>query len=207
MIDLDSNENWCLSGGADGADLQWGMTAGALGHGVIHFSFAGHRTQAPVSETVWLTKAQLAAADPQCHLANATLHRRFPAKLSFVTNLLRRDWYQVECAEACYGVSTFGLSPGATIAPGTVFTDAEVRGGTAWAISMFLDRHQRQACRCYLFDQILCHWFQWNGTGWECIYEPPQPSGIYAGIGARDLLPMGKLAIRVVMNYKHVRDK
>jgi hypothetical protein len=41
-----------MSGGADGADLQWGMCAGKAGHQVIHWSFDGHRSQAPYQEIV-----------------------------------------------------------------------------------------------------------------------------------------------------------
>jgi hypothetical protein len=205
LLDLDSNANWCLSGGADGSDLQFGMCAGARGDGVIHFSFRGHETSAPDAELVVLTQSQLQAADRSCRVANKSLRRKFPAKSLRVTNLLRRDWYQVETAQACYGVSVFDRPSGETIPLGTVF-HMRVKGGTAWAVQMFIDRHHGAACPCYVFDQVLCHWFQWVGEGWQCIYEPPKPSGIYAGIGIRDILPMGKLAIRVLMDYKRTTD-
>ena len=95
MINLDGKANWCLSGGAEGSDLRWGTVAKAIGHGVIHFSFAGHRTLAAADELVILTAAQLAEADQYCHRANQTLKRHFPAKSAHINNLLRRDWYQV----------------------------------------------------------------------------------------------------------------
>jgi len=44
----------CLSGGAPGADLEWGLCARAAGHTVIHWSFVGHRTKAPLGEHVIL---------------------------------------------------------------------------------------------------------------------------------------------------------
>jgi hypothetical protein len=122
-----------------------------------------------------------------------------------VTNLLRRDWYQVAGAESCYAVSTLKL-PGPTIPLGQIITGT-VQGGTAWAVQMFIDRHDGDACACYVFDQVLCHWFRWHGDGWECLYEPPMPSGVYAGVGSRDLLPIGKIAIRVAMNYRSIRDR
>ena len=206
LLDLDSNANWCLSGGADGADLQFGMCAGARGDGVIHFSFKGHETAAPEAEVVILTDLQLRAADSYCKAANKTLKRRFPAKSSKVNNLLRRDWYQVETAQSCYAVSTFEQPPALTIPLGTVLPNLRVKGGTAWGVQMFIDRHYGEACECFVFDQILCHWFRWIGSGWQCIYEPPKPEGIYAGIGARDMLPVGKLAIRVLMDYQKRSD-
>lgn len=205
LIDLDSNANWCLSGGADGADIQWGMVAGSVGHGVIHFSFKGHATMAPPSEVVTLTERQMMEADSHCRRANKTLRRRFPAKSVKVTNLLRRDWFQVETAQSCYGISTFERPLEPTIPVGTVLRDLRVKGGTAWAVQMFIDRHHG-ACPCFVFDQVSCDWFQWVGDGWQRIYEPPRPTGIYAGVGARDLLPMGKLAIRVLLDYKRLPD-
>jgi hypothetical protein len=198
---LDLNEHWCLSGGADGADLQWGMVAGSIGHRVVHFSFEGERTSAPETEVVRLTTAQLLTADAHCRKANRTLQRRFPTKSARTNNLLRRNWYQVQPSHACYAISTFDLVPGPTIPLGTVLRDLRVKGGTAWAVQMFIDKHGGAACPCYLFDQVLCHWFQWIGDGWQRIYQPPKPSGIYAGIGRRDLLAMGRLAIRVLMEY------
>jgi len=199
MLNSDTHTDWCLSGGADGADLWWGLAASGLDHGVIHFSFRGARTAASPEQLHILTEADLAAADPQCHQANRTLRRRFPAHSPYVTDLLRRDWYQVAIANSCYAVSTLGLPPGPTLPLNTVVT-GEVKGGTAWAVQMFIDRHEGAACACYLFDQVACHWFQWLDDGWTSIYEPPQPTGVYAGIGARELLPIGRTAIRVLMH-------
>ena len=200
-INLDAHTDWCLSGGAEGADLQWGMVAGHARHGVIHFSFAKHKTLAPSDEIVILTKQQLASADPFCKQANKTLKRRFPARSQLVTNLLRRDWFQVGVAESCYAVSTFEIPITTTMPLGTVIRDVQVKGGTAWAVTMFIDRFQGQGCPCYLFDQELGQWFRWVG-GWQCIYEPLKPSGIWAGIGARVLNKTGKLAIRVLMDHR-----
>ena len=80
MINLDDKANWCLSGGAIGSDLAWGVAAAAVGHGVIHFSFQGHQTLAPPEQVVRLTAEQLASADEPCRRANQTLRRRFPAR-------------------------------------------------------------------------------------------------------------------------------
>jgi len=205
MLNLDDNPNCCLSGGADGADLEWGMAADQLGHGVVHFSFAGHKTHAPAHQLVLLSNEQLTAADPYCHAANKTLCRRFPIKSINGTNLLRRNWYQVTVAPVCYSVSTLAMPPGPTI-PLDIVVTGQVQGGTAWAVQMFIDRHKGRACPCYLFDQIAAQWFQWNGDGWRCIYEPPTPVGVYAAIGSRDLRPIGRTAIRVTMNYKNLHD-
>lgn len=214
-LKLDENANWCLSGGADGADLQWAMTAGKAGHGVIHWSFEGHKTAAPISELVVLPTEQLLAADPYVKLANKTLQRTFPARANRkkygeaaerlannINSLLRRNWYQVCFSKACYGISTFNLPPFTRIAIGDDFEPKrQVNGGTAWATQMFIDRHNGEACECYVFDQDACYWFQWQGK-WVRIYEPPKPQEIWAGVGTRKLNSNGKLAIRVLMDYK-----
>ncbi len=83
--------NVCLSGGADGADLVWGAEACRHGHKVRHFSFAGHRTQAPPDELVILSDNELRRADPYLAKANARLKRDWPPASQYAANLLRRD--------------------------------------------------------------------------------------------------------------------
>lgn len=183
-------ENICLSGGADGADLQWGMTAGKAGHMVRHFSFRGHKSKAPDAEIAVLTPEQLVEADRHLEIANKTLKRRFPSQNEHVNNLLRRNYYQVNWAESVYAIATIerGL----------------VTGGTAWAVQMFLDRFGGGPCAAYVYDQTVSKWFVWDGpqVGWSEIIEPPAPAGVWAGIGSRDLKQNGKDAIRALMSYE-----
>ena len=183
-------ENLCLSGGADGADLQWGMMAGSVGHSVIHWSFQGHKSQAPSSEVVVLDDASLGEADELLKRANATLRRRFPGKNRFINNLLRRNYYQVKWTESLYGV-------------GELKKD-QVQGGTAWAVQMYMDRftldgESMDTCRLYFYDQLLDQWMQWRGQWSVMDAPPPMPSGIWTGIGTRELSHNGKWAIRNVM--------
>lgn len=179
-------ENVCLSGGADGADLQFGMTAGMLGHSVIHWSFNRHKSSAPKEELVELSEEQLVKADPYLVRANKTVGRRIPINL-YVKNLLRRNWYQVQHAERVYAVAPI--------------EHGQVQGGTAWATQMFIDRYDGAPCECYVFDLITEKWFVWKGD-WIEIESPPQPFGIWAGIGSRKLSTAGKNAIRTLMGYR-----
>ena len=83
----------CLSGGADGADVVWGMAAEAAGHEVVHWSFAGHKSSANyLSE---LNDTQLRVADHYLELANKSLQRKWPTTNPVVNNLLRRNFYQI----------------------------------------------------------------------------------------------------------------
>lgn len=180
--------NICLSGGADGADLQWGMVAGSAGHQVFHFIFDGHRSKAPESEKVTLTADQLAIADPFLAKANRTLRRKWPSRNPWVANLLRRNFYQVSAAEAVYAVAA-------------IDEDGLVTGGTSWAVQMFLDRFDTEQRAAYVYDQNTEGWFEWY-CGWSPIATPPTPSGVYAGIGSRDLKVSGKNAIRDLYGYR-----
>lgn len=189
MIDLTSLyfENLCLSGGAKGADLQWGMCAGSAGHSVIHWSFAGHRSQAPHAEIVELNEEQLQVADPFLEVANKTLMRRIPEN-PFSRNLLRRNYYQVAWSQSLYAVSTISSKTN------------KVEGGTAWAVQMFIDRGQELPC--YVFDQASENWKSWDYATLSWVFaDPSKPSGLWAGVGSRELTLAGKTAIRNLMGY------
>lgn len=190
---LDEGTNLCLSGGADGADLQWGMNAGKIGHGVIHWSFAKHRTDAPEQELVRLTQEQLERADDALRRANATLKRRFPTNSDNTNSLLRRNWYQVKETGSLYAVSTFdGVK-------------REWDGGTAWAIQMYMDRflidkEDMEKCRVFVWCKKVKLWYTWGGSDWEIMLSRPNtPTGIWTGVGSRELTPIDKVEIRKVM--------
>jgi hypothetical protein len=51
----------------------------------------------------------------------------------------------------------------------------------------------------YVFDQEKDAWFEFNGETWDRVDSPPRPTGIWAGIGSRDLRPNGRAAIRKLM--------
>jgi hypothetical protein len=182
-------ENMCLSGGAEGADLQWGMVAGRAGYSVRHFIFSGHRSKAPADELVVLTRDQLLAADPFLEIANKTLKRRWPVSNDWVASLLRRNYYQVTWSDAVYAISS-------------IDKNGLVKGGTSWAVQMFIDRFEGKSCPAYVFDQDQGIWFSWAGEeGWQSCGSPPVPTGIWAGIGTRELNQNGKDAIRNLLGY------
>jgi len=190
-IELTDSSDICLSGGADGADLQWGMCSGKAGHIVRHFIFEGHRSKAPKEELVVLTSEQLLEADAALKKANKTLKRSFPTRNNFVNSLFRRNYYQVSWANSVYAVANI--------------ENGMVSGGTSWAVQMFIDRFDGKPCPAYVYDQATSVWFSWDGAdkGWNpCVLDhPPKPTGIWAGIGSRDLKDNGKDAIRNLLGY------
>lgn len=183
--------NICLSGGAIGADLQWGMNAGRDGQSVIHWSFHNHKSLAPTQEVVVLSEEQLLVADPYLKKAGVKLKKPFKEWFSDKTkSLLRRNYYQIAWASSLYAVASI--------------KNGLVQGGTGWAVQMFLDRFEKESqfesIPAYVFDQNEEKWYQWIGS-WKVIDSPPKPSGIWAGIGTRELNDSGKWAIRNLFGW------
>ncbi len=154
----------CVSGGARGSDVLWGLAAAARGHHVVHYSFAGHKA-ATGKGLVYLGARELADVDWYLECANKILERKYPPTSLYVHNLLRRNWFQINPAKSLYAVSTF--------------KHGQVTGGTAWAVVMFLLKFAMAPCPAYVFDQELCFWYQWVGE-WQKMYEPPPPEDVYA---------------------------
>ena len=182
-------ENVCLSGGADGADVQWGMCAGLAGHNVIHWSFIGHRTKAPEIEVVRLNEEQLTQATAAVKRAAKALSKHPPSS-PFSRNLIHRNYYQIAWTERLYAVATL--------------KDNIVQGGTGWAVQMFLDRAIDDATfepEAYVFCQETNEWYEMVDGYWTIIEAPPIPHGIWAGIGSRDLTTPGKESIRKLLSF------
>lgn len=179
---IDARPHECRSGAAEGADSLWGEMAARHDHQVTHYTFAGYKVRATRGEIVELSETQLAMADQHCQTANVLLQRHYPPNNAYVHNLLRRNWYQVVGSASLYAVSS-------------IDKNQQVAGGTAWAVAMFLIKHDLRPCAAYVFDQEVRHWFAWQGA-WVAIYQPPRPQGIYAGIGTRKLNLNGRLAIK-----------
>lgn len=179
----------CMSGGAPGADLQFGMNAGRAGHYVIHWSFAGHKTDAPESEVVQLSEEQLSEAHVALEAANDRLKRRIPWQKKWMLNLLRRNYFQVRWSGSVYAVSEIDWKTGT------------VKGGTGWAIEM---AKGLALPNIWVFDQKQEAWYVWTEKEWTTTADPLQPCGVYAGIGSRDLQEGGKHAIRRLYSNSNI---
>ncbi|KAL4884961.1 hypothetical protein BJY04DRAFT_156221 [Aspergillus karnatakaensis] len=176
--------NICLSGAADGADLYWGQCATLADHDLIHWTFPGHRTQAPETQIVRLSDEELKLGTEALNNA-ATVLNKFPPSRPTVTRLLLRNYYQVAWSESCYAVTVIGDNP----------------GGTAWATTMFAQLHPGNE-NLYLFDMERNGWFQWRENEWVGIESPPRPRGVWTGIGSRDLKENGKNAIMALLGVE-----
>ena len=184
MEHLQGCENICLSGGAAGADVEWGKAAHAAGHKVIHWGFTGHKSTAPKDQIVELSDEQLKISHAAVRDAARALDKN-PPKRPGVAQLIQRNYFQVAWSTSCYAVTA-------------IRTDIKP-GGTAWATVMFAQLHP-ESRELYIFDQLKNRWVQWNGKDWDPIDSPPRPTGIWAGIGSRDLTEGGREAIRKLMD-------
>ncbi|KAH8897613.1 hypothetical protein GQ53DRAFT_817904 [Thozetella sp. PMI_491] len=99
---------------------------------------------------------------------------------------------------ACCNETTTKLHGAAACYAVTVIREDVLPGGTAWATTMFAQLHPDKRT-LYVFDQEKDAWFQFNGESWDQIDSPPHPSGVWAGIGSRDLKQNGRDAIRKLM--------
>lgn len=170
----------CLSGAARGADYVFGLIAKEVGHDIIHWSFRGHNYCRDCTNVTILEKDQLSLANPVLEEVRKILHR---PGATINNPLLQRNYYQVATADSVYAVSSIDWSSK---------TLMKVPGGTAWTIAMaFLI----DVPDIFLFDQNDERWYRWAQDYWFTVENPPSPSGIYAGIGTRELNDSGIRAI------------
>ena len=183
--------NVVLSGGAAGSDTEWGNAAQHRGDSVIHWSFDNHRTSVSNNQIINLTTDQLQAAYPAVIRANTSLKRRFPCNSQSTNNLLCRNWYQVANTDAVYAISDFD-------------SKRQIKGGTAWALQMYIDRfiydnEDLDNCKLYTYSYKQDVWWQWKNEWQILTVPPPSPTGLWTGIGSRDLHIWGKWQIRKLM--------
>lgn len=188
LADIELNENILLSGGAQGADTEFGKAATKAKHQVAHWSFEGHKLKLKSNVHV-LTKEQLLEAEPSLIIANKNLKRTYPTKSENSNNLLRRNYFQAKYASSVYAVTAF-VDDSSLL---------KVAGGTAWACQMYIDRFLFEQepwnkCKLFLFDQNTEKWYTWQKV-WTATNQPLKPSGVYAGIGTRKLTNAGIAAI------------
>jgi len=170
-----NQSNILLSGGAKGGDMLWDKVAEILSHDRIHFSYQGANYKSAKEHTYILTNEELSVSDSFLDEANLTLQRKFPTGSYHVNSLLRRNYYQIRDSQRLYAVAKVNQST--------------CSGGTAWAVQMFIDKHETHSCECYVFCTEKLEWFKWDGYIFSPTPTPPSPHGIWTGIGSRDLEP------------------
>jgi hypothetical protein len=169
-----------LSGGAEGAEEEFGACAERWGLAEETFSFPG-RVPRRSRGLVELSDEELRLGDVSTAYVAARMHRTYPETPLF-RKVLQSIWHQVNTAGEVFCV-------------GQLQEDSTVRGGTGWAVE--LARHWNKPV--HVFDQERRGWYAWTSARWEpCAAEPVVTQERFTGTGTRFLSDAGRAAIRAL---------
>jgi len=166
------------SGGARGAEAEFGACAEKWGMTEVNYSFAGHTYRERKRGVVELTEEELRQGDFSLVYVSKRLGRVL-SEIPLVRNILQTIWYQINAASQVFVI-------------GTIQEDGTVRGGTGWGAE--LARLWKKPV--FVFDQERKAWFSWNGAKWELSSASPAINREnFAGLGTQNLTEDGKRAI------------
>jgi hypothetical protein len=168
-----------FSGGAPGAEGEFG--AGAERHGVeeVNFTFEGHKIVRDRGVRV-LNHEELQSGDVSLEYLSKLMKRSY-TDAPTIRKILQTIWYQVNSGQEIYVI-------------GTILDDDTVRGGTGWGAEF------AKICNkpLHVFDQDQDSWFTWNGTKWrerESSDGPVISHPHFTGTGTRTIKENARQAI------------
>jgi len=175
------NADDCIlfSGGAPGAEAEFGACAERHGIEEVNFTFEGHKLDRHRGVRV-LNHEELQSGDVSLEYVSRLMHRRF-TDAPTIRRVLQTLWYQVNNGQEIYVV-------------GTVLEDGTVRGGTGWGAEF------AKLCNkpLHVFDQEKNDWFTWTGSAWQARGASDGPvitHPHFTGTGTRTLKDNGRRAI------------
>ncbi len=172
------NPSDCIlfSGGAAGAEAEFGACAEAHGVEEVNFTFDGHPLVRSRGVRV-LNHEELLAGDVSLAYVSRLMHRRYTDSAG-IRKVLQSLWYQVNHGQEIYVV-------------GVMLDDQTVRGGTGWGAEF------AKLCNkpLYVFDQDRKGWFQWTGEQWDAATPPVITHPHFTGTGTRHISDDGRQAI------------
>ena len=168
-----------FSGGAAGAESEFGACAERHGVEEVNFTFDGHPIVRRRGVRV-LNHEELLAGDVSLAYVSRLMHRRYTDSAT-IRKVLQTLWYQVNHGQEIYVV-------------GTILDDETVRGGTGWGAEF------AKLCNkpLYVFDQEKSGWFEWSGEAWEAADGDDRPvisHPHFTGTGTRNVTDAGRQAI------------
>ncbi|MBI3402562.1 MAG: hypothetical protein HY048_14170 [Acidobacteria bacterium] len=176
---MDTRESILFSGGAPGAEAEFGACAERHGIEEVHFTFEGHKIDRHRGVRV-LNHEELQSGDVSLAYVSRLMHRRFTDSPT-IRKVLQTLWYQINSGQEIYVI-------------GTILDDGTVRGGTGWGAEF------AKLCNkpLFVFDQEKNAWFAWTGEDWEKRTSSNGPIITHphiSGTGTRTLQANGKRAI------------
>jgi hypothetical protein len=171
-----------FSGGAPGAEAEFGACAERHGVEEVNFTFDGHRIARQRGVRV-LNHEELLAGDVSLDYVSRLMNRRYTDSPT-LRKVLQTLWYQVNNGQEIYVI-------------GAIQDDGTVRGGTGWGAEF------AKLCNkpLHVFDQEKDRWFAWTGSAWEGRGAGNLPVIAHAhvtGTGTRTLRENGKAAIEAL---------
>jgi hypothetical protein len=168
-----------FSGGAPGAEAEFGACAERHGVEEVNFTFDGHRIMRQRGVRV-LNHEELQNGDVSLEYVARLMHRRY-TDAPTIRKILQSIWYQVNNGQEIYVV-------------GSILEDGTVRGGTGWGAEF------AKLCNkpLHVFDQDKDRWFTWAESEWRPRAAPDQPTIThphFTGTGTRTLRDNGRAAI------------
>ena len=168
-----------FSGGAAGAEAEFGACAERHGVEEVNFTFDGHPIVRHRGVRV-LNHEELLAGDVSLGYVSRIMHRRY-TDAATIRKVLQTLWYQVNSGQEIYVI-------------GVILDDQTVRGGTGWGAEF------AKLCNkpLYVFDQEKNGWFRWTGDDWQKANgseEPVITHPHFTGTGTRNITEAGKQAI------------
>ncbi len=168
------------SGGANGAEYEFGVQAERFGIGETHFTFAGNDITRSRGVRI-LTPEELRNGDVSLSYVSRLMNRTY-SDAPRIRKVLQTIWYKVNAGQEIYVI-------------GKILEDGTVRGGTGWGAEF------AKLCNkpIFVFDQDADRWFRWTEDRWEEVKEAGEPRirGVrFTGTGTRFLEENGRRAIR-----------
>ncbi len=181
---MNSEDFILISGGAQGAEAEFGRNAERHGMEEINFSFEGHNNVRRRGLRV-LTHEELKHGDVSFAYLSRLMNRRYTESPTF-RKILQSIWHQINSGDQIFVV-------------GKILEDGTVKGGTGWGAEF------AKLCNkpLHVFDQEQSAWFTWNEKRWvRCGQdELPTITAIhFTGTGTRSLNESGKQAIAALFD-------
>ncbi|OEU74570.1 MAG: hypothetical protein BA874_06195 [Desulfuromonadales bacterium C00003068] len=168
-----------FSGGAKGAEAEFGENAERHGIEEVNFTFEGHTIVRQRGLRV-LHHEELKNGDVSLEYVSRLLNRRYTASPT-IRKILQTIWYQINHAQQIFVI-------------GEILDDKTVKGGTGWGAEF------TKLCNksLYVFDQKRDGWYHWVEFDWVALRGDQKPviSDVhFAGTGTRYLQENGREAI------------
>src|SRR5258706_5049725 len=144
---MDTRESILFSGGAPGAEAEFGACAERHHIEEVNFTFEGHKIDRHRGVRV-LNHEELQSGDVSLAYVSKLMHRRFTDSPT-IRRVLQTLWYQVNNGQEIYVV-------------GAILADDTLRGCTGWGAEF------AKLCNkpLFVFDQEQDGWFEWTGDAW-----------------------------------------